>query len=202
MNATAPKLSREDTLKNPAYRTCNACAEPVHHRSATCKVCHAPSPWKGEKPATDASALPPTVAELAANAVANAPAAPVPLTVVTSSATVVESIIERAPLAKDFLNTPTDDVTLPPAVVLPPVTDPVDEENASHVFMAKFSTQIGNVMCHFKQGQIVEDFILIEQLRALNAPIIPAVAHKGMVCCPNCKTIFAANAATPARSRG
>lgn len=201
MNATAPKLSREDTLKNPAYRACNACAEPVHHRSATCKICHAPSPWKGDKPAGDASALPPTVAELAANAVA-ATVPPATVAVPVAPLTVVASIDEHAPLAKSFLNTPTDDVTLPPAVVLPPVTDPVDEEAAAHVFMARFSTQIGNVMCHFKQGQIVEDFVLIEQLRALNAPIIPAVAHKGMHCCPNCKTIFAANAATPARSRG
>ena len=203
MNAKVESIkTKEELLANPAYKACKACGEAVHHRQKTCKACQAPSPWlAADMPpveqrkwsaerttreyveilnelGVDTTDLVKVADEIAAVALID-PNAKAPIT--------SEEIAIAKKLASDgnvgelaFAGGETD----------------------AQVFMSKFTTQIGSVMCHFVPGHVVEDHVLIGQLQALGAPMVPVVQSKGMVCCPQCKTIFPAKApAAPRRAR-
>lgn len=64
-------------------------------------------------------------------------------------------------------------------------------EQEPYVCLEDFRLQIGNVNCPFTQGQVISDFQTLNIARELKMPIVPASKAFGMVCCPNCKTVFA-----------
>jgi hypothetical protein len=202
MTAAKPK---DELLANPAYLACKACGDPVHHRSPKCRTCTAPSPWLDRNmvevpeavltPQQHIENLHKRAEMLEENGFDG------------SDLVKAAAELERlAAAAITFAASRTHDADVAGAIADEPVVEidmadidaaHHDIENGPHVFMSKFTTQIGSVMCHFMSGQVVEDHIMLGQLRELGAPMVPVVTSKGMVCCPKCKTIFPAKSAQP-----
>lgn len=61
----------------------------------------------------------------------------------------------------------------------------------AYVIIAPYTTQLGDVMAHFKKGKVVSDPNLVATLKERNAPIALADEAAGFVCCPNCQHMFA-----------
>lgn len=210
MNAAAAEAA--ETNAGLGYRPCLACTKPVHHRSSACKACGAPTPWKVDPPANAPDPAPPvqvwSTQQLSDALRARAES------LMTDGYDVVDLIraaermdqlvqdaaalsgeiliadrltVAHVGRAKDIAKAQDDQrPDALKALMDPPPADP----QGPHVFMARFDTQIGASLCRFPVGFIVDDFVLLGQLRALGAPIHPVVGHKGMACCPECSTIF------------
>lgn len=198
-----PAKTAVELLENPAYKACKACGEAVHHKNKGCKACGAPSPWKAEAEA------PPEPKWSAARTTREYIGILTELGIDTTDLVKVADEIEAIAALEPNATAPVTMADVKFAQKIAQENDhgslafagPADTE--AQVFMAKFTTQIGSVMCHFVKGQVVEDHVLIGQLIELNAPMVPVVTSKGMVCCPQCKTIFPAKPeAAPKRRAG
>jgi len=78
----------------------------------------------------------------------------------------------------------------------------IEALNGPHVFLDKFSCMLGPTMAHFKQGQVVKDFALLQALKNENAPMVPATMAPGMTCCPQCRHVFRAPSVMPVKRAG
>jgi hypothetical protein len=203
MNAKVESIkTKEELLANPAYKACKACGEAVHHRQKTCKACQAPSPWL-------AADMPPVEqrkwsAERTAREyveILNE------LGVDTTDLVKVADEIAAVALIDPNAKAPVTAEEIGIAKKLAAAADMsgiafAGGETSAQVFMARYDTQIGSVMCNFIPGQVVDDHNLITQLVELGAPMVPVVQSKGMVCCPQCKTIFPAKPPAAPRRAG
>lgn len=196
--------TKEELLQNPAYKACKACGEAVHHRQKVCKACSAPSPWlaQDQPPLETRKWSAERTTREYASILAELGVDNADLLKVADELNAVTALQANA---KDALTIADVELAKKIAAANDPdnLTFAGPGDTAAQVFMARFTTQIGSVMCHFQQGQVVEDHILIGQLVELGAPMVPVVASKGMVCCPQCHTIFPAKpTAAPTRRAG
>jgi hypothetical protein len=175
------------------FRDCAKCGLPVHNKSKACKACGGPSPWA----ATDSSAEPEAVAPEPPAAAVGALAAAVssPLRIVESTAVDLNpSDTEVA----SFIH----DLTAPDAELEAARIAEVESRNGPHVFLDKFSCMVGPTMAHFKAGQVIGDFALLQALKAEDAPIVPATMAPGMECCPKCRHVFRVRSVVPVKRAG
>jgi hypothetical protein len=202
-NQAGAPSSNAERLANPAYKACKACGEPVHHRNVSCKACSAPSPWKepNEPPPEQRKW---SAARTTREYIGILNELGIDTTDLVKVADEIEAVALLQADAKQSLT--MADVELAKKIALENDPDRLEfngpAETAAQVFMSKFSTQIGSVMCHFTPGMVIEDHVLIGQLIELKAPMVPVVTSKGMVCCPQCKTIFPAKPPVAPKRRG
>lgn len=185
--------------KNPSpFRDCVKCGQPVHARSAMCKSCGEVSPWK----------LPPNPEVEGATAdviVVDDPhtaESPTDATVITEFKEAPKlRVVETVPLHEDF-NPSSDTVAAYLSDITAPERAAEAERHGPHVFLERFSCMIGVTMGHFAAGQVVTDFVLLQALKAQNAPMVPHGTAPGMACCPQCKHVFKVPALMPAKRAG
>lgn len=187
------------------YKDCEKCGEPVHRNAkVTCKACGGPSPWA----VATTEVLAEADVKAGIEALREAGVEP-PYMVITPAGTTVIAD-ENAPYVE-----PTDEQI---AAFLerqknPPLTaeqivardakaarDAID--NSPHVIMENFSCMIGVTLAHFKPGEVIKDFVLLGNLRALKAPMVPVTNAPGMTCCPSCQHVFKVPVLVPAKRAG
>lgn len=205
------------TIKPNPFKDCLKCGMPVHARSAVCKACGAPSPWAKEvrvevqADSINDTAIAAGIADAVDRIIADDPHA-------TGADTPEARAAARAFFEKPrVIDSTADDFNPSPeevAVFLHDITSPARAEaaeraaelearNGPHVFLEKHSTLIGDTIAHFKAGQVVTDFALIQVLKAQgNAPMVPTANAPGMTCCPRCSHIFKIPSVLPTRRTG
>lgn len=215
-------------MSTSAYKDCTKCGDPVHRNAKSCKSCGGPTPWAAKS--EDETPPPAPPADAPAGSVVNfcekhqmtflascaECGAEESARVDASVGDVGFEVMTGARDPSDALN-PTDaDVAAfirqQPSVVAAAAEQALREEaeralNGPHVFLEKYSTQIGSTMAHFKHGQVITDFALVQVLRARilageNVPMVPTTGAPGMTCCPNCRTTFRVPSVLPAKRAG
>lgn len=94
------------------------------------------------------------------------------------------------------------DITAPDRELAEERAAELASRNGPHVFLDKFSAMIGPTLAHFKAGQVVGDFALLQALKAQNAPMVPHANAPGMTCCPKCQHVFRVPSVFPAKRAG
>ena len=188
------------------FKDCTRCQQPVHARSAACKACGAPSPWKAEEslvtePATEEDARPRVSSEAETEGRPEQSAPDLQVTC-TEGLHLIDATTDDLNPSTEEVAAYMHDLTAPQREEAAERAAEREAENGPHVFMEAYHPVLGNVFAHFKQGQVVTDFPLIQQLKALGAPMVPWGKATGMACCPQCKTVFRIPSLIPAKRVG
>lgn len=190
------------------FRDCEKCGLPVHTKSKTCKACGGPSPWvTGTKElgpeATVSASLTTADVEHAVGALKDANV-PGPHVMLQSGKPPVHLIAPPVDLNPDDAEVAAyiHKLTAPDAEAEAARVAEIEARNGPHVFLDKFSCMVGPTMAHFKAGELVKDFALLQALRAENAPMVPAALAPGMTCCPKCQNVFRVPTVVPAKRAG
>lgn len=193
------------------FRDCAKCHLPVHVNSKACKSCGGPSPWATgtKEPEPTAEASEPTAALPSNITIEVAPGVdPKKLAddITRQTTTAIRFRAVEPPLD---LNPADADVaayihklTAPDAEQEAARVAEIEARNGPHVFLDRFSCMVGPTMAHFKAGDLVKDFALLQALRAENAPMVPAALAPGMTCCPKCQNVFRVPSIVPAKRAG
>ena len=211
--------------KGGLFRDCAKCGLPVHHKSAACKAGGETSPWAtgskepepaavaSEPPAAAGGALPAAEfgGELTDRDIGNAidalkshgvkgpytllQAGKPPVRIVESPAVNLNPDDSEVAVFLHRLTTPSAEAEVTRIAA-------IEALNGPHVFLDKFSCMVGPTMAHFKAGQTVSDFALLQALKAENAPMVPAAVAPGMTCCPQCRHVFRVPTLIPAKRAG
>lgn len=192
--------------KNSLFRDCPKCGEPVHARSTLCKACGGPSPWatgtkepgpETTEPTTESPAEPvtrevdrPRVSTAALTTDRPTERIPDRNVTVTEGLRVVDTTADSLNPSEAEVAEFLHDMTAPQRAVRDAEIAEAKTRTGPHVFLDRFDCMVGNVMGHWKRGDVVTDFPLLLHLQALNAPIVPATLAPGMTCCPQCQHVF------------
>lgn len=180
------------------FRDCVKCGEPVHrNQKRACKACGATSPWVEMEAAADVAGETLTMADVerAKQFLRDQDDKPV--------LHVVETTSDDFNPSPETVGAFMHDLTSPARQEADERAAELTKQNGPQVFMERFSTMIGNTLAHFKQGQVVTDFALIQVLKAQgNVPMVPYSDAPGMACCPKCNNVFRVPAVLPSRRVG